>query len=60
MPRQARAKGADWILANDVSGDVMGGESNHLHLLTTEGAEDLGGGAKEALARPSSLASPLS
>jgi phosphopantothenoylcysteine decarboxylase/phosphopantothenate--cysteine ligase len=44
-------KGADWILANDVSGDVMGGASNHLHLLTAEGAEDLGGGAKEALAR---------
>jgi phosphopantothenoylcysteine decarboxylase/phosphopantothenate--cysteine ligase len=44
-------KGADWILANDVSGDVMGGASNHLHLVTADGAEDLGSGAKEALAR---------
>jgi phosphopantothenoylcysteine decarboxylase/phosphopantothenate--cysteine ligase len=44
-------KGADWILANDVSGDVMGGASNHLHLVTGDGAEDLGSAAKEALAR---------
>ncbi|GAA4020158.1 bifunctional phosphopantothenoylcysteine decarboxylase/phosphopantothenate--cysteine ligase CoaBC [Sphingomonas swuensis] len=44
-------KGADWILANDVSGDVMGGASNHLHLVTEAGAEDLGAGSKEALAR---------
>ena len=45
------AKKADWIVANDVSGDVMGGASNHLHLLTADGAEDLGAGSKEALAR---------
>lgn len=45
------AKGADWIVANDVSGDVMGGASNHLHLLTADGTEDLGAGSKEALAR---------
>jgi phosphopantothenoylcysteine decarboxylase/phosphopantothenate--cysteine ligase len=44
-------KGADWVLANDVSGDVMGGASNHLHLVTADGTEDLGSGAKEALAR---------
>jgi len=42
-------KGADWIVANDVSGDVMGGASNHLHLLTEAGSEDLGGGSKAAL-----------
>nr|WP_314443570.1 bifunctional phosphopantothenoylcysteine decarboxylase/phosphopantothenate synthase [uncultured Sphingomonas sp.] len=45
------AKNADWIVANDVSGDVMGGASNHLHLLTADGTEDLGAGSKEVLAR---------
>lgn len=45
------AKNADWIVANDVSGDVMGGSSNHLHLLTADGTEDLGAGSKEVLAR---------
>jgi phosphopantothenoylcysteine decarboxylase/phosphopantothenate--cysteine ligase len=30
-------KGADWIVANDVSGDVMGGDANSVHLIT--GAE---------------------
>jgi phosphopantothenoylcysteine decarboxylase/phosphopantothenate--cysteine ligase len=33
-------KGCDWILANDVSGDVMGGDSNRIHLVDSEGAED--------------------
>lgn len=32
-------KGADWIVANDVSGDVMGGETNTIHLITAEGVE---------------------
>ena len=32
-------KGADWIVANDVSGDVMGGDANTVHLVTAEGAE---------------------
>ena len=32
-------KGADWIVANDVSGDVMGGERNEVHLVTAEGIE---------------------
>ncbi|GAA4003207.1 bifunctional phosphopantothenoylcysteine decarboxylase/phosphopantothenate synthase [Sphingomonas humi] len=45
------AKRADWIVANDVSGDVMGGASNHLHLVTAAGVEDLGQGSKKALAR---------
>ena len=26
-------KGADWIVANDVSGDVMGGDANAVHLI---------------------------
>ena len=33
-------KGCDWILANDVSGDVMGGDSNRIHFIGPEGAED--------------------
>jgi phosphopantothenoylcysteine decarboxylase/phosphopantothenate--cysteine ligase len=32
-------KGADWIVANDVSGDVMGGASNTVHLVTQGGVE---------------------
>jgi phosphopantothenoylcysteine decarboxylase/phosphopantothenate--cysteine ligase len=32
-------KGADWIVANDVSGDVMGGDSNQVHLITADGVE---------------------
>lgn len=30
-------KGCDWVVANDVSGDVMGGESNRILLVTAEG-----------------------
>ena len=33
------SKGCDWIVANDVSGDVMGGENNAVHLITTDGVE---------------------
>ena len=32
-------KRADWIVANDVSGDVMGGERNKVHLVTAAGTE---------------------
>jgi phosphopantothenoylcysteine decarboxylase/phosphopantothenate--cysteine ligase len=32
-------KGADWIVANDVSGDVMGGTANAIHLVTGDGVE---------------------
>jgi phosphopantothenoylcysteine decarboxylase/phosphopantothenate--cysteine ligase len=32
-------KGCDWIVANDVSGDVMGSETNSVHLITAEGTE---------------------
>ena len=34
------AKHADWIVANDVSGDVMGGARNRVHLVTAAGVED--------------------
>jgi phosphopantothenoylcysteine decarboxylase/phosphopantothenate--cysteine ligase len=32
-------KNADWIVANDVSGDVMGGEANAVHLVTAQGVD---------------------
>jgi phosphopantothenoylcysteine decarboxylase/phosphopantothenate--cysteine ligase len=32
-------KNADWIVANDVSGEVMGGDRNVVHLVTASGAE---------------------
>jgi phosphopantothenoylcysteine decarboxylase/phosphopantothenate--cysteine ligase len=34
------AKGCDWIVANDVSGDVMGGDDNAVHLVTRDSVED--------------------
>ena len=33
------AKGADWIVANDVSGDAMGGAENEVALVTRAGVE---------------------
>ncbi len=33
-------KGCDWILANDVSGDVMGGDRNQIHFIGSDAAED--------------------
>jgi len=45
------AKGADWIVANDVSGDVMGGTHNHVHLVTAAGAEDWAEAPKNEVAR---------
>ena len=32
-------KNVDWIVANDVSGDVMGGASNSVHIVTAQGVE---------------------
>ena len=32
-------KGADWIVANDVSGDVMGGDANSIHIVSVDGVE---------------------
>jgi len=34
-------KGADWIIANDVSGDVMGGTANTVHIVSASGVESL-------------------
>ena len=39
VAKRAR-KGADWIIANDVSGDVMGGDRNRIHLINETGVED--------------------
>ena len=44
------SKGADWIVANDVSGDVMGGSHNQVHLVTAIGVEDWPELTKEAVA----------
>jgi phosphopantothenoylcysteine synthetase/decarboxylase len=46
-----QSKKADWIVANDVSGDVMGGMRNRVHLITAEGVEDWPEAAKEDVAR---------
>ena len=35
IEKRAR-KGADWIVANDVSGNVMGGARNRVHLITDD------------------------
>jgi phosphopantothenoylcysteine decarboxylase/phosphopantothenate--cysteine ligase len=43
-------KGADWIVANDVSGDVMGGEVNAVHIVTAAGVESLPEMPKAAVA----------
>jgi phosphopantothenoylcysteine synthetase/decarboxylase len=45
------AKGADWIVANDVSGEVMGGKRNRVHLVTSDGVEDWPEAAKDEVAR---------
>ena len=44
-------KKADWIVANDVSGDVMGGRRNRVHLITSRGVEDWPEAAKDEVAR---------
>ena len=44
-------KGADWIVANDVSGDVMGGDANTVHLVTATGVEDWERSSKGDVAR---------
>ena len=44
-------KGADWIIANDVSGDVMGGADNTVHIIRADGVESLPRMAKAEVAR---------
>ena len=49
--RKLAAKGADWIVANDVSGDVMGGDANQVHLLHRDGVEHWDRANKQDVAR---------
>jgi phosphopantothenoylcysteine decarboxylase/phosphopantothenate--cysteine ligase len=55
VAEQAKAKrerkGCDWIVANDVSGDVMGGEANEIHLVTADGIESWHRASKADIAR---------
>jgi phosphopantothenoylcysteine decarboxylase/phosphopantothenate--cysteine ligase len=44
-------KGCDWIVANDVSGSVMGGERNRVQLVTRGGVEDWDDAPKSEVAR---------
>jgi phosphopantothenoylcysteine decarboxylase/phosphopantothenate--cysteine ligase len=45
------AKRADWIVANDVSGNVMGGTHNRVHLVSADGVENWPEASKEEVAR---------
>ena len=44
-------KGCDWIVANDVSGDVMGGPDNAFHIVTKDGVESWPETPKAVIAR---------
>ncbi|WP_343609552.1 bifunctional phosphopantothenoylcysteine decarboxylase/phosphopantothenate--cysteine ligase CoaBC [Novosphingobium sp.] len=44
-------KGADWIVANDVSGDVMGGTRNAVQIVTASGIEAIGQAPKAVIAQ---------
>ena len=44
-------KGCDWIVANDVSGDVMGGNDNEVHLISADGVESWQKASKHEVAR---------
>ncbi|MBK9004023.1 MAG: bifunctional phosphopantothenoylcysteine decarboxylase/phosphopantothenate--cysteine ligase CoaBC [Sphingomonadales bacterium] len=44
-------KGCDWIVANDVSGDVMGGANNAVQIITKDGVESWADAPKDVIAR---------
>jgi phosphopantothenoylcysteine decarboxylase/phosphopantothenate--cysteine ligase len=46
-----KRKRCDWIIANDVSGDVMGGDSNEIHLITEAGTESWPAASKQEVAK---------
>ena len=46
-----KRKGADWIVANDVSGSVMGGDVNQVHIVTEDGVDKLPEMPKQDVAR---------
>lgn len=39
--KKRKRKACDWIVANDVSGDVMGGDENRVHIISGTGVESL-------------------
>ncbi|PZN95109.1 MAG: bifunctional phosphopantothenoylcysteine decarboxylase/phosphopantothenate--cysteine ligase CoaBC [Alphaproteobacteria bacterium] len=43
-------KGADWIVANDVSHGIFGADDTHVHLVTAKGSEDWGPSSKDTVA----------
>ena len=43
-------KGADWIIANDVSAGIFGSDATHVHRVTAHGVEDWGAMSKSAVA----------
>ena len=45
-----KRKGADWIVANDVSGNVMGGDLNRVTIISAEGVETMEEMPKAAVA----------
>ena len=46
-----KRKGVDWIVANDVSGDVMGGSRNKVHIVSEKRVEHLEDMPKQEVAR---------
>jgi phosphopantothenoylcysteine decarboxylase/phosphopantothenate--cysteine ligase len=44
-------KGCDWIVANDVAADPMGGESNRVHIVSKDGVDSWDRLPKDAVAR---------
>ena len=44
-------KGCDWIVANDVASDPMGGELNRVHIVTPDGIDSWDRLPKDAVAR---------
>ncbi len=44
-------KGCDWIIANDVAADPMGGEMNRVHIITAKGVDSWDRLSKGAVAR---------
>jgi phosphopantothenoylcysteine decarboxylase / phosphopantothenate---cysteine ligase len=45
------SKGCDWIVANDVSDEVMGGDMNRVHLIRSDGVEHWEKASKQEVAR---------
>jgi phosphopantothenoylcysteine decarboxylase/phosphopantothenate--cysteine ligase len=49
--RKRKSKGVDWIIANDITGDAMGGDDNTVHLIREGKVEDWKPMTKQAVAR---------